>query len=284
MSDLFRDRIEKVLNKRKIYPWGKGLGISAGATEKINKGVFPGAEILNAMMRKENLSISWLTGNKGRPYMIRRCLSDGELSAEILMHCQDEPDWNVHLFTGTNGELVVGLFMPAAYDYKGKPIQYIACELITGPLGEHTKRALMMISGALDGKKGRLYHRKQQPSDIRRLIDGLMGTEELFNNTVSPDPTEEDHPINSSDDMEALLEQLQQAQDAHKGTITNLVDISLMRAVITLVEEIAMEEDITLDSTKRAKVITAVYRHAARNFATAQTLDKNSIMGIIEVA
>ena len=80
MEQNFIERLAQVLAERKPTPWGERLGFNKSTVSRIFSGVVPGSEILNAIMRYENISLSWLLSGKGDQFLIERVQTPAEFS------------------------------------------------------------------------------------------------------------------------------------------------------------------------------------------------------------
>lgn len=282
----FRERLEFLLCGRKIHPWAASLGVSKGAAENMSKGNIPGPEILNAIMCKENISLSWLIDGKGAPYLIDLCSSETEFAATLKMHFTDF-HWDVML-VHDGFRIVVMLSKPAEYDYKGKIINYHLYELITGPFGLQVSEYLKSFHEKQAFARGDLIHgsfnewgeSKIDKESLTKIIKGQLGPNQMYGDNDKLDAAFQWSYINSPEPVIREIELNYQNQASRKAT-----DISkeLLRAVISLVEETAQDEQIELDIESKAKVYTSVYRHALRNKLSSKDLSKSNILGILEV-
>lgn len=66
----FNERLARILDGRKLTPWGKELGLSNGVITDLGKGKAPGPDFLNAISVMENVSLSYLLSGTGSPFIV----------------------------------------------------------------------------------------------------------------------------------------------------------------------------------------------------------------------
>lgn len=79
----FKNRISFIRGKRKLYPWTQRLGLSAGAADKLSKGIALGSKILDAVCQYENLNLSWLVSHRGQPFTVSHFYADSVFAEYI---------------------------------------------------------------------------------------------------------------------------------------------------------------------------------------------------------
>ena len=287
----FKDRLLSVLCGRKLYPWAASLGISRGAAESMNKGNIPGSEILTAIRRKENVCLTWLVSGEGKRYSVDMHDSDAEFAEKLKMHDIVGNKWNIAvIFDKTR--LVVCLASPTTYIYKNKQIDYITYEVITGPVGFETQDVLL---DCFERTKQIQYEPKSHwwfsivdSKQLNLLIQGHIGSIAAFGDgpkfgqkiKVAPML-----PIARLDgELEPMFRKLRlNIEEEADAQSENVASKELMQAVITLVEQTAQIEDIELSIEQKAKVYTAVYRHAQKKGMNHNQLDPDLAASVLDV-
>ena len=259
----FPERLKKVLSGRKLYPWAADLGISKGAAESMGKGNLPGPEIQHLIMRRENVSLTWLNTGRGNPYLVDCYLTADEMAEVVADHLIDSDDWKVVLHAG-DGVVVVELSMPAEFDYKGKAIPYTVYEFIAGPVG----RSLVTTLADYGGRQG-LWVSDLPADRVSRLVTGDIGVRTLYGDqkqagdvTLSPVPWDQ-----AADRLSQLCP---------SGIQPGGLNERLLNFVLRTVTEIAADDGVTLEPDTLARITTAVYDHIIRT--TAQREDAGEIV------
>ena len=266
MEDCFLKRLENhVLANRKIYTWGKALGVSSGAVDKLLKGAVPGIDIQLSMQHKENCNLTFLNTGKGKPFNVCNFSSaDGiiEYMAELL----EEARWNIYIVQAQS-QLTLVFQRTGQYQYKTKLIDHHACEVINGPYNEAVNKYL---STKLDDNK--VYYPTLSDELVGQITSGFLGSFALFGDKSTSGI------LNHLNQATPILEVLPPVLASQKNT----VDSHLMRAVIRLIEQSLIESRVELSVDIRAKVITAAYNYAVRTKASASTLDAHGILAILD--
>jgi len=271
----FPERVEFILAGRRISPWGESLGMPEGAAESLKKDPIPGAEILNAIWRSENVNITWLITGKGSPYMVTKC-DDEVMMFEELKKLIDEDTWEIDL-VHDNNQMAIVLSMNGSYQYKDKEVNHKQVEVISGPIGEKIAKVLRERSLIDENRTVEV-----DEGTFIKLRDGYIGTYELFGGTKNTGLLA-DYEY-GQDTFEEIIDKCLRYYASLKAASGELVALPLMRAIIEIVESIALDDSIKLTPKQKAKVIATSYRHAQRVGATADTLDKNTILSLVEVA
>lgn len=287
----FKDRLLLVLCGRKLYPWAASLGISRGAAESMNKGNVPGSEILTAIMRKENVCLSWLVSGEGKRYSVDIHDSDVEFAEKLKMHDIVGNKWNVAVVFDKS-RLVVCLASATTYIYKDKQIDYITHEVLTGPVGFETQNMLLdcfeRTKQIQDEPKSHWWFSGVETKYLNLLIQGQIGPIAAFGDGLEFGQKIKVAPMlplrRLDDEMEHMFEGLrlntEEKVDAQSEDVTSK---ELMQAVITLVEQTAQIEDIQLSIEQKAKVYTAVYRHAKKKGMDHKQLDPVLVTSVLDV-
>lgn len=136
-------RLEKLLNGRRKYPWGQSITLSRGAIDKLFNGDILHHQMMGAITRAENVSLSWLTEGRGSPYMVNRVSTDKEAADNIRDILEDEPGtWTIYDVRNKEDyrQSIVVLTQPGEYSYehrrKQSNLTYKIVEIISGPLGK----------------------------------------------------------------------------------------------------------------------------------------------------
>ena len=254
MSKNFSERLTKVLDGRKPTPWGKGIGLNSATTSGLFAGKQPGSEILNAIMRKENVSLSWLLSGKGPQFLINHCQT-AEAFYDLLGDLLEEERWNdIYVCNAPNG-LTVVLTQPGQYDYKGTPIDYTVIEVLNGPVNDDLIQGLSAEKdiGEQNKYSSHVHFCRLNEQDARDISNGCAGTFDLFGDSNTQGILEYSSRTDYLEDLVPTA-----------TTPTEAADPQLLRAVIEQFEKVLIEEGITLTASARARAITAMYRHAAK--------------------
>lgn len=130
----FAGRVNWMLNGRKITPWSKKLGLSAGTVSRMMEGQIPGSDILTAIMRTEHVNLNWLLEGKGTPFMLDAFNDPKAFMSKLGMHASDA-DYDVYISTDKGSGNAAAIFaLPASYSFKKKVIEYTHIEVLLGPL------------------------------------------------------------------------------------------------------------------------------------------------------
>lgn len=170
------ERIEIVLDGRKLYPWAHSLGLSSGVVDSMKKNNLPGGEILALICRVENASFNWLSTGRGAPFYVGKSVTKGEFAERIGVHLEDSAEWQVSLITMNDmPDLTIAIFqMPGEHNYKGKAVPYTIMEVECGRWSP--------IAAALLRKAENLtcyIITRTQKADIHefmQVVDGQAGT------------------------------------------------------------------------------------------------------------
>ncbi|MGI9278215.1 MAG: hypothetical protein ACR2PX_01085 [Endozoicomonas sp.] len=267
----FQERLNYLLNGRKITPFIRVLGFSRGVTEHINKGSVPGSEVLIAICRTENVSLNWLLEDIGAPFLIDTCDSDSELAEHLEAHINIEGSIINLIHDGPR--LVVELSHPVEYLHKDKPVKFMYREYLTGPVGNAT-RNLLLDKYQQNPDRWQESYLNSEYLDVLRI--GFLGPFSLYGDKKIPGKLEP-LSLDTKDDLIRILDACYEPEPAGE------VSMDLMRAVITQVDETAMIENIILSVDQRARTYTSAYRHAQRKGLAPKDLDSSNILSLLEV-
>ena len=173
----FKQRLEWMLAGRKVTPWAKEMGLTSGTMGRLSKGEVPGPEILTAIMRRENVSISWLVDGKGLPFIVDTHFTDDSLLTMLRMHAADAPYSVCFTLNADRGMAVFIFSQPASYYIKkGKPLEYRQIEVVIGPYTQKIRNALIHQRITASTTKAFLL----DDLEFSSLIRGQYGTYQLF--------------------------------------------------------------------------------------------------------
>ena len=83
-NNIFLERINILLGKRKKHVWGREIGLKSTRINAIFEGKIPGSDALIIISRAEKVRIDWLTGLDDKaPYQTQSHLSDEETAEKI---------------------------------------------------------------------------------------------------------------------------------------------------------------------------------------------------------
>ena len=266
MNDCFLKRLENhVLANRKIYTWGKALGVSSGAVDKLLKGAVPGIDIQLSMQHKENCNLTFLNTGKGKPFNVNN-FSTSQGMIDYMAELLTSAPWNIYIVRADS--LITLVFQqPGQYEYKTKLIDHDVCEVL---VGQYTEAVYKYLSTKLEFNK--VYYPKLSEEVVEQITTGYMGTYALFGDQKTSGI------LNHLSQATLVLDELPPVTVSEQNT----ADSHLMRAVIRLIEQSLIENRIELSVDTRAKVITAGYNYAVRTRASAATLDPHGILAILD--
>lgn len=176
-SELIK-RLETLLNGRRKYPWGQAVTLSRGAIDKLFNGEILHHQLMGAITRAENVSLSWLTEGRGSPYMVNRVSTDKEAADTIRDILEDEPgNWAIYRVMNKEDQRqsLVVLTQPGEYSYehrgKRSTLTYKIVEIISGPLGKRVYELL----------RNHEYISVRMPYEkFEMLARGWIGNHDLF--------------------------------------------------------------------------------------------------------
>lgn len=261
MDFSFEERLNNVLDDRKQTPWGKSLGFTSASISHIfSGGRIPGPEFLQAIRRAENVNLNWLLTGEGSPYITEHFISGSELSEYLTNMLEDEP-WRVYVCSHTEIACLL-LTQPGQYEFKGKWIDYTIAHILVGPSDESLNEILELH----DKVKNEVIVLDLVPPLAREIMVGNVGTYLLLDRSPSL--------LDSRPRLK--LSEITFSASSHSDA---KIDVSVMRAVVKLVDECEDKLDIELTSAQRARVITAVYRQAER-----LSLEEEDIQNAVETS
>ncbi|MCJ0817976.1 helix-turn-helix domain-containing protein [Vibrio vulnificus] len=243
----FDERLNFVLKDRKQTPWGKSLGFTGASISHIfSGGRIPGPEFLQAIRRAENVNLNWLLTGEGAPYIVEYYQSADALSDYVCAMLHEE-EWVVHVCS-YRGIACVVFTQPGHYEFKGKWIDYRIVHVVVGPGDE----VLTNLLHDYHKGGGHIFVPELTEEEREAVIQGQVGTYLMF---------EQMNPMLNTIRVETHITEI----EFTGGERTEKpVDITIMRAVVRLVDDCEHTLGTSLTSDQRARVITAVYRQAER--------------------
>lgn len=255
----FEERLNCVLQDRKQTPWGQGLGFTSTSISSMFKGHTPGPEFLHAIRRAENVNLNWLLTGEGAPYIVEYFQSADALT-DYLCAMLHEEEWTVYVCS-SHGTACLVLTQPGAYEFKNKWIEYRIVHVIVGPSDDMVGNVL--IDNHHDGKH--IFVPLISEEERHAIITGQVGTYVLL---------DKNPPILNIFNATGNIDELEftAGQRTEKP-----IDITIMRAVVRIVDDCENTLGISLTSDQRARVITAVYRQAEK-----LKLNEDELQAVIE--
>ena len=77
------DKIEKILNGRRLYSWGRTLGLTDGKITNMKNGKVPDGELLSLIQRVENVNLKWFLNDIGAPFNVTALPGEVEFLAYL---------------------------------------------------------------------------------------------------------------------------------------------------------------------------------------------------------
>lgn len=236
-GDNFYHRIEQIRGDRKLTPFLTNAGIKGSSVGKVKQGgAIPLAEGLIGLRKVENVSINWLLTGEGTPFLLDKYQGGTDFVAalENLLSCQD---WKVFLIRLANISTLA--FLKASQtEIKEELKDYHALKIVNGPYSDALKRLLNKLE-----RQNRLQQMRLTETETDQICNGEIGTYKFvqFSQQCVDCP-----------DLEPT------------ALIGSEVNSELMRQIVEFAEQVGIEQNITLSSEKKAKLITAAYNQAIR--------------------
>ena len=80
------DKIEKILNGRRLYSWGRTLGLTDGKITNMKNGKVPDGELLSLIQHVENVNLKWFLND----IITVNCVCPGPVHTGITQGIPDE--------------------------------------------------------------------------------------------------------------------------------------------------------------------------------------------------
>lgn len=245
------DRIEYILDGRKIYPWANSMGLSNGVVEPLKKNNLPGGEILALICRVENASFNWLSTGRGAPFYVGKSVTQDEFAERIHLHLEDSGEWKVSLVKMDNmPELAIAIFqMPGEHDYKGKPVPYTIMEVECGRWSSEASALLQTVKGLACYSIASTQ--KAAAHEFMQVWDGLAGTFRISRWLKEMAPC---FP-------QVVMEQPRERYSVREPSPIE-IEPRRLRDVILAVKSITTKEHRELTEEQFSTVVATLYRHA----------------------
>ncbi|WP_120510942.1 transcriptional regulator [Photobacterium salinisoli] len=271
MND-FVSNLEFLLAGRKQTPWGKSLGFPSATISRMFNGAIPGDKVLFAIRRSENVNLDWLLTGKGRPFYVDQVNTAESFSKTVHIMLEDEPHLDVYVCS--LGERTILVFdQEGTWSHAGSnPIHVHFLEVLVGPGSKELAAVLRNFP-----------HREQikipllSPEDEESIATGQVGTYRLFD---SEDALLANHRPAKDSDLQFYSPE---TAGTTKPADDEPVKLDLMRTIVALVEDCAIELGENLNSDQKSRVITAVYRQADRLGLQPEDLTAENIRTAIDV-
>ena len=251
----FQKRLKNLLLDRKITPWGRHLGLSSGTITALTDGRIPGSDILGLIARAERCSLNWLTTGNGRPFSAGRHITQHEFTSALQAHLEDSDDWQISIIIADAfPEHTVVIFqMPGSIDYKGKTVDYTIMEIECGRWSQN--------AAALFGSSTQCtsYHindsNPEASSEFGLIVAGFAGTYRIKKLLNSIKPVDNIDVIGRP-----TVERIDNTNNKNDGASAEIIDLELMRSIITAVNAAAAEELREVTPDQFARAVTSLYR------------------------
>ncbi len=173
--EAFVARLHTLLGGRRQTPWGERLGSNKGTIYRMFQGEIPRWETLCAIQHAENVSLSWLLTGAEPAFLVEHRSTDAGCAEWLQARLGEAGDWTVYLVADSHGVRCLVGTRAAAFDARGRRVEYTAVEVLAGPVGRETL-------SALDGLAAREAVRvaRTAAEDAERIARGEVGTFGLF--------------------------------------------------------------------------------------------------------
>lgn len=209
----FKERIEFVLQGRKLIPWSKSLELSKGTAERIMEGQIPDPEILSLIMKIENVSVTWLLEGIGRPFLRTSQFTSGGY-ARYLKEWLERGGKQAYVITDKN-ETAIILVQPAEHEYKGKCIPYSAIKVTRGDIGDEEKNIINCYP--------EIYLKQVNKEEFEQVKNGELGSFKLLGDQNNAGL------LTHSVSIDALkmsdVREVQKVKDSRRSHTSNRVDL-----------------------------------------------------------
>lgn len=184
----FKERIETILEGRKLHPWGSSLGLGRGLLDGISQGTIPKADALAMISRAENVRIDWLITGEGAPYLVSRFPDEAE-ALEHLEVLLEEEGWSGYVVSDGAREALV-LVLP-------RQIMAKTGETVAAPVVEVLVGGGPALPVAAEAVLGELREVTVEPETLAHLSNGHLGTYHLLGWREQPGLLDQARPWSS---------------------------------------------------------------------------------------
>lgn len=270
----FSDRLEIILAGRKVNPWGKGLGMSGSVITAIKGGTPPGADYLGLIGYAEGASLDYLLTGKGLPFCV------DTIAPELLLEKIKAagPDLHIYFVQGPQKTLFV-FHENSDMQIKSRSVEFkkfeIAKCLPTGAIIDACKQSAAVTPVLLDGPQFEL---------LRKGLAGCytcLGDEKsrgLFANRMMPADAEKRLHF-----YDTLNEKTQNGPAAVHDNDPTIIDKTLLKAVLNLVDEVISDTAETISQEEKAIIIASLYSSATKQHLDNQALKPQTVLALIEM-
>ena len=175
-KNMFRDRVEMLLAKRRPHTWGRQLGLSTGLIGRMARaGDPPGWKALLAIASAEHASITWLLSGAGTPYVVLPAHTDAWAGAQLARILQGSYTWRL---TVAWGEPVSAVILDAPQKLQidlDTSLSFRAIRVIAGHLGP-----LTVAQAVAAATHHRVRTVELSDEDLAEVAAGQVGTYGLF--------------------------------------------------------------------------------------------------------
>lgn len=174
----FGKRFKFVLQGQTANPWAKTVGLSTGTVTRMSHDNVPGQDVLTAIMRKENVNLSWLLSGRGQPFMVDTHLLVSSCISQIKLHLADTAEYSVYWMSSEELNLSCVVFaQPAGYQFKDTFVQYYQIEILCSHYSEDIETLMRSLK---QDKAASVKHVILAETQLRALVGGQLGTYSLL--------------------------------------------------------------------------------------------------------
>ncbi|MEI8634701.1 transcriptional regulator [Vibrio sp. PP-XX7] len=218
--------------------------------------------------RAENVNLDWLLTGEGKPFYVYTIADEKEFAEYVEVLLSDEPHWQVYICALAEQTILI-FEQPGQWAYKdAKLIDIRTIEIIVGKGSEQLAKVLRDFPN-----RGNLKIPLLSDNDENTIVNGQAGTYLLFD---SDNALLANHRQAKESDLQFYATTPNQQTDEP-------IQLNLMRAVITLVENCETELGESLTTDQKSRIITAVYRQAVRLGLAADELTSDVVETAFDV-
>ncbi len=260
----FNERLDLILQGRKITPWGKALGLSNSVIQTLSGGNAPGSDYLQLISRAENININFLLNGQGAPFVVQHTDPDYVLS--WLGDRTPATPGFMHLIL-CDGQTMFGLETYEHIDLRGRSVECKRFDLLASPINTALLEALKTFDDIrLTDLPNSLFNQLKNGRLGAFLCLGDRNAKGVLMQRGGPD-----------------LNQLN-LSDLNACTPTNgALDLRLLRAVLDIVTDVINDTGEVLNTGEQSKVIASLYKSATRQGLTASQLQRGAVQGLLDM-
>ena len=258
MKKSLKEILRLVVSDRKPTIWAKNLGIPVSSNSRMFKdGILPGDKHLRKIMHSENASISAMLGANRPPFFVQHTKHAKESYKLLNAHLADN-DWKVHIVTGDIHPIVV-LSTPAEIEVDQKNFAYTQIEVIYCPVNQE-------VAGLFNGST--IYHKELPVDDTTRIINGLVGTYDLF------------HKKNALLNNANVISQQQLSKLFQRRSDKNTL---LLTTIMDVIDQTIESQGITITKDEWRMLVASLYNYALDDNLVATDINKNLASSILRL-